>query len=354
MLIPRKKRIVITGPSPVQLLNIAGPLEVFARVPTYEVVLGSSDGSGILKTSPDFALTGAVPLNELRGEIDTLLIVGGPGAEQGNYDQSYLTWIKEAAGRARRVASICSGTFVLAATGLLDGKQVATHWNHCERLAREFPSIIVNPDPIYLRDGSIYTSAGVTSSIDLSLALVEEDHGHKTALEVARHLVMFLVRPGRQAQHSHMLSHQATISSPLHELHVWMLEHLRDDLSVKRLAERMGMSLRHFNRVFVREIEMNPGAFVDRMRVEAAQQMISSSSMVLKEIADKCGFRSANAMFRCFNRILGISAGEYANRVRGTSFTGHTSRLAEREFERKPFVRTGRTGEGNSTPARDK
>jgi transcriptional regulator GlxA family with amidase domain len=247
------RRVVITGPSPVQILDVTGPLEVFAHAPGYTILLGSNDNSHLLQTSRGFALTGALPLSELSGSIDTLLIAGGPGAESGVYDKRYLDWIADAAKRSRRVASICTGAFLLAAAGLLDGRQAVTHWDFCDRLAREFPSVAVKPDPIFLRDGSIYTSAGITAGIDLSLTLVEEDHGHKVALEVARRLVMFLVRPGGQAQYSHMLSHQAVTSQPLRELQVWMLEHLRDDLGVERLAERIGMSARHFTRVCLRE-----------------------------------------------------------------------------------------------------
>jgi transcriptional regulator GlxA family with amidase domain len=310
------RRVVITGPPPVQILDVAGPLEVFASAPEYEVILGSPDGSDVLRTNRGFSLTGAVPLNELSGPIDTLLIVGGPGAESGIYDDSYLAWIADAAKRSRRLASICTGAFLLAAAGLLDGKQVVTHWDFCDRLAREFPAVLVKPDPIYLRDGSIYTSAGITAGIDLALALVEEDHGHKVALEVARRLVMFLVRPGGQAQYSHMLSRQAVTSQPLRELQVWMLEHLRENLGVEQLAERIGISPRHFTRVCLRETKMNPGQFVDRMRVEAAQQMIDSSTMGLKEIADACGFRSADSMRRTFLRVIGVTPGEYTNRFK--------------------------------------
>jgi len=246
------------------------------------------------------------------------MIAGGPGSESGVYDEKFVAWIAEAGKRARRVASICTGAFLLAAAGLLDGKEAVTHWNFCDRLAKEFPKVTVRPDPIFLRDGSVYTSAGITAGIDLSLAMVEEDYGHHAALAVARYLVMFLVRPGGQSQYSHMLSRQAVTSKPLRELQVWMLEHLRDDLTVEKLADRIGMSARHFTRVCLKETKMNPGQFVDRMRVEAAQQMIDSTAMGLKEIADACGFHSADSMRRAFLRILGVTAGDYAARFRST------------------------------------
>jgi transcriptional regulator GlxA family with amidase domain len=308
------RTIVITGPPPVQILDVTGPLEVFSLVPGYEVILGSPDEGNALRTSRGISLSPAQFLYGYDGPIDTLLVAGGPGAESGQYDERFLDWIRKAAERSRRLASICTGAFILAAAGLLDGKQAVTHWDFCDRLAREFPAVTVTPDPIYQHDGAIYTSAGITAGIDLTLALVEEDHGHKAALDAARRLVMFLVRPGGQAQYSHMLSHQAVTSKPLRELQVWMMEHLRDNLTVERLAEKMSMSPRHFTRTCLRETKMNPGQFVDRMRVEAAQQMIDSSSMGLKEIADTCGFQNADSMRRTFLRVLGVTAGDYSRR----------------------------------------
>jgi transcriptional regulator GlxA family with amidase domain len=312
------RKIVIVGPPPVQILDVTGPLEVFSNAPGYDIQLGNPGQEQTLKTNRGLSLTDATPISEIKEPIDTLVIVGGPGAEMGAYDERFVSWIAAAAGRCRRVASICTGAFLLAAAGLLDSKKAVTHWNFCDRLAKEFPKVIVRPEPIYLRDGSVYTSAGITAGLDLSLALVEEDHGHQVALDVARFLVMFLVRPGGQAQYSHMLSRQAVIFQPLRELQVWMLENLREDLSVEKLAGRIGVSARHFTRVCLRETKMNPGQFVDRMRVEAAQQMIDSSSKGLKEVADICGFKSADSMSRTFVRVLGVTAGEYMSRFKST------------------------------------
>jgi len=310
------RKVVITGPPPVQILDVSGPLEVFSNVGAYEIELATPDGGNTLRTNRGIDFGNAVALSECAGPIDTLVIAGGPGAENGKYDPEFIHWIREAAGRSRRVASICTGAFMLAEAGLLDGKDAATHWKFCDRLAAEYPKVRVKRDPIYLKDGNIYTSAGITAGIDLSLALVEEDHGHQASLEIARFLVMFLVRPGGQAQYSHMLSHQATASQPLRELQVWMLEHLRDSLTVESLADRLGVSSRHFTRVCLRETGMNPGQFIDRMRVEAAQQLIDSSKKGLKEIADACGFHSSEAMRRAFSRVLGVTAAEYASRFR--------------------------------------
>jgi transcriptional regulator GlxA family with amidase domain len=312
------RRVVIVGLPPVQILDVSGPLEVFSNAPGYTVQLGNPSTDAGLQTNRGIALSGALPIHEIKGSIDTLVIAGGPGSETGSYDESFVAWIADASTRSRRVASICTGAFLLGAAGLIDGKKVVTHWKFCDELARKFPLASVQPDPIYLKDGAIYTSAGITAGIDLCLALLEEDLGHEAALHVARYLVMFLVRPGGQAQYSHMLSRQAITSKPLRELQVWTLENLREDLTVEKLAERIGMSPRHFTRVCLRETKMNPGQFVDRMRVEAAQQMIDSSNMGLKEIADECGFSSADGMRRTFLRVLGVTAGEYADRFKST------------------------------------
>src|SRR6204780_642744 len=243
------RKVVIIGPPPVQVLDVTGPLEVFSNAPDYEIQLANPGLERSLQTNRSLILAQATPIADLHGPIDTLVIAGGPGAESGRYDPSFIAWIAQAATRSRRVASICTGAFLLAEAGLLDGKQAVTHWSFCDRLAREYPNVVVRPEPIYLRDGSVYTSAGISAGIDLSLALVEEDHGHQTALSVARQLVMFLVRPGGQAQYSHMLSRQATTYEPLRELQVWMVQHLRENLTVESLAERIGMSARHFTRV---------------------------------------------------------------------------------------------------------
>ncbi|RRA50228.1 GlxA family transcriptional regulator [Acidipila sp. EB88] len=310
------RRVVITGQPPVQILDVTGPLEVFANGDGYEVVLLCPRGEQWLATNRGVPLGNATPFAEYSGAIDTLIVVGGPGAESGAFDPELIAWLRAAAGRARRVASICTGAFVLAEAGLLDGREAVTHWRFCDQLAAQYPRVRVRRDPIYLRDGAVSTSAGITAGIDLSLALVEEDCGHRAALEIARFLVMFLVRPGGQAQFSHMLLHQAGASRPLRELQVWMLEHLGEGFSVEQLAERMGVSARHFARVCVRETGMNPGRFVDHMRVEAAQQQVDSSTMGLKEIADACGFGTAEAMRRAFVRVLGVTAAEYASRFR--------------------------------------
>ena len=319
------RKVVIVGPPPVQVLDVTGPLEVFSNAPDYEIQLANPGPKRALQTNRGVLLADATPIAGVRGPIDTLVIAGGPGAESGSYDPNFIAWIAKVARQSRRIHLYRRIPSRRSRSPQLNGKQAVTHWNFCDRLAKEYPKVVVRPEPIYLRDGSIYTSAGITAGIDLSLALVEEDHGHETALKIARFLVMFLVRPGGQAQYSHMLSHQAITSQPLRELQVWMLQHLREDLTVESLAERIGVSARHFTRVCLRETGMNPGQFVDRMRVEAAQQIIDSSSRGLKEVADTCGFKSADAMRRTFLRVLGVTAAEYASRFKSTLARGAVS-----------------------------
>lgn len=312
------RRIVITGAPPVRVLDVAGPLEVFASSPDYQIDIATPDpeDSSILRTSQGFPIGGATSIHALSGPIDTLLVVGGPGSETGAYDPVFVAWIAETSRHVRRIGSVCTGAFLLAAAGVLNKKQAVTHWAFCDQLSREFPATQVKPDPIFLRDGHIYTSAGITAGIDLSLALVEEDHGHKAALEIARTLVMFLVRPGGQSQFSGVLSRQRMMSEPLSELQVWILDHLREPLTVERLADQIGMSARHFTRVCRQHIGLAPGEFVERLRIEAAQELIGGSALGLKEIADACGFQSADSMRRVFLRVLGVTAGEYSKRFK--------------------------------------
>ncbi len=298
------------------MLDVTGPLEVFSSLPDYRIDIATPEDSSVLRTSQGFPIAGATALRDLKEAIDTLLVVGGPGSEGGVYESEFVEWIAATSKRVRRIGSVCTGAFLLAAAGVLDGKQAVTHWAFCDQLAREFPSVKVTPDPIFLRDGHTYTSAGITAGIDLSLALVEEDHGHKAALDIARMLIMFLIRPGGQSQFSNMLSRQSGASQPLRELQVWILDHLREHLTVERLADQIGMSARHFTRVCQEQIGVGPGEFIGRLRVEAARELITSSTLGMKEVADACGFQSADAMRRVFVRVLGVTAGEYAKRFK--------------------------------------
>jgi transcriptional regulator GlxA family with amidase domain len=246
--------------------------------------------------------------------IDTLLVAGGLGAQEAARDQALLRWLKRMAPRVRRLGSICTGAFVLAAAGLLDGRRVTTHWKWCRHLAQAHPQIAVDPDPIFLRDGRVYTSAGVTAGMDLALALVEDDFGRDAALWIARHLVLFARRPGGQSQFSVLLDLQAAEREPLRDLQAWVTEHLDQDLSVERLAQRVHMSSRNFARVFQRQVGWTPARFVERLRVEAARRRLEESAAGLAEVARECGFGSPDSLRRSFLRVLRVAPADYRRR----------------------------------------
>ncbi|MFD3477318.1 GlxA family transcriptional regulator [Streptomyces sp. NPDC058695] len=313
----------------VQSLDVTGPAEVFAgaalcRGPrpgdTYRIRTASLDGGPVRTSSgltlvPDHALADAPAPH-------TLLVPGGRGTRRP--DPRLTAWLREHGPRAQRLVSVCTGAILLAEAGLLDGRRVTTHWAYCERLARDHPAVEVDPDPIYVRDGNVATSAGVTAGIDLALALVEEDHGRDTALTVARHLVVFLRRPGNQAQFSAQLSAQTARREPLREVQHWITEHPDDDLSVESLASRARLSPRHFARAFQAETGMTPGRYVDLVRLEQARRLLEDSSDGVEEISRTCGYGTPEAMRRAFTRALGASPAEYRRRfcAPGTRTTG--------------------------------
>jgi transcriptional regulator GlxA family with amidase domain len=246
------------------------------------------------------------------GEIDTLL-VPGVQPEKVQLSPAVLRWFRSRASKCRRVGSICTGAYILAQAGLLDGKRVATHWAFVNEFSSRFPKVSIDGNPIWIRDGNIYSSAGVTSGIDLSLALVEEDHGQKVALEVARMLLVFLCRPGNQAQFSVSLREQRTGNRPIRDLQVWMVENLQSDLSTPALAARVE---RNFQRVFIREIGKSPALYVENLRLEAVRRKLESTNRGLEEIASVCGFNSADVMSRSFQRHLQTTPAEYRARFR--------------------------------------
>jgi transcriptional regulator GlxA family with amidase domain len=246
---------------------------------------------------------------------DTLVVAGGQGARAAVADRELIAWLREAAPRVRRLASVCTGAFLLAEAGLLDGRRATTHWRACAALARDYPRVRVDPDPIFVRDGNVYTSAGVTSGMDLALALVEEDHGREVALGVARGLVLFLKRPGGQSQFSAQLSAQLASRQPIQELQAWIVENVHRDLSVDALAARAGMSPRNFARVFTREVGATPARFVEIARVEAARRRLEEEGgRGVEAVASECGFGSAETLRRAFLRRLRVSPADYRAR----------------------------------------
>ena len=318
-------------------IDVHGPLEVFAcaarflgearpaAAPAYRVEVAARR-SGVFASQSGVALVATRALSELRGRFDTLIVAGGRGAFEALRDHELIAWLRRAAARSRRVASVCTGSFVLAETGLLDGRHATTHWNTCGLLARRYPKLRVEADPIFVRDGRFYTSAGVTAGMDLALALVEEDHGRELALAVARNLVLFLKRPGGQAQFSAQLAQQLAEREPLRELQGFIAEHPAADLSVPALARRAGMSPRNFARAFRAEIGTTPARFVERVRVEAARRRLQERRENLDAIARACGFGSAETLRRAFHRSLKVPPADYRRRFRSAAASRPRSR----------------------------
>lgn len=302
----------------VQSLDVTGPVEVFAGATLavgpdtagYRVRTASLDGAPVRTSSgltlvPDHALADAP-------RPDTLLVPGGQGTRRPG--PRLIEWLRAHAPDAERVVSVCTGALLLARAGLLDGRRATTHWASCDLLARDHPEVDVDPDPIYVRDGNVATSAGVTAGIDLALALVEEDHGRDAALTVARHLVVFLRRPGNQAQFSAQLAAQTARRDPLREVQRWITEHPGADLSVESMAARARLSPRHFARAFRTETGLTPGRYVERVRVEHARRLLEDTSDGVEEVARASGYRTPEAMRRAFLKTLGTPPAEYRRR----------------------------------------
>ncbi len=305
----------------VQLLDVTGPLQVFASANDLAAEAGGSppyvlrvvaQGGRSVTASAGLGLS-ADPLPPIDSPLDTLLVAGGQGVEAAAADPLLLDWVRQRARKARRVASVCTGAFLLAASGVLDGRRAASHWSVCTELARRFPAVLVEPDPIFVRDGPVWTSAGVTAGIDLALALVEEDLGRTAALAVARYLVVFLKRPGGQAQFSTALSLQAA-EDKFGALHNWIEEHLAGDISLPVLAAQAGMSERSFSRHYLEATGLTPGRAVERLRVEAARRLLSETSLPIKRISQRCGFGSEETMRRSFMRLLAVTPQVYRAR----------------------------------------
>ncbi len=313
----------------VQILDVIGPLEVFgaatrllaerrnAAGPAYRVEILAAR-AGALRCSSGMRIVAERALRGVRSGIDTLLVAGGIGTAAALRDAGLVAWVRAMAPRVRRLGSVCSGSFVLAEAGLLDGRRATTHWAWCSTLAQQYPAVTVAPDPIFVRDGNVYTSAGVTAGMDLALALVEEDHGRALALDVARQLVMFLRRPGGQSQFSAQLAVQTADREPLRDLQAWITEHPDADLSVPTLARRVAMSPRNFARVFTREVGVTPACFVESVRVEAARRRLEESAHGVDSVAAACGFGTAESMRRAFLRIVRVPPAAYRHRFRAT------------------------------------
>ena len=318
-------RIVIVTFASAQILDVTGPAEVFSSASrigagaTYRIEIVSSGGGTVEATcGMRFA---SDEIGSIRGSIDTLIIAGGQGTFDAIADDRLLHHVARLARRARRVCSVCSGAFLLARCGLLDGRRATTHWQWCEELARRFPLVTVEPDPIFVRDGNVWTSAGVTAGMDLSLALIADDHGQAAATTVARNLVLYVQRPGGQAQFSAQLSAQRAERTSIRDLQTWMAGHLDGDLCVSALAKRVHLSERQFARVFLAETASTPADHVGALRVEEACRLLTLTGHSVDRIAQLCGFGTVETLQRTFRRRLGTPPGNYRRHFRVSEST---------------------------------
>ena len=328
-----RHRVVILALPCVEVVEIPGILDIFHGVnqrtgrgegadPFYNVEVVSPTKT--IRSWPGLRLVADRPCHSLRGPVDTLIVTGIDDPRVTRLDRKVTSWVARVARRAGRTVGLCTGTFVLAEAGLLNGRRATTHWAYCGELARRFPKTLVQPDPIYVRDGPIYTSAGATAGLDLVLALVEEDLGRRLALAVARWMVLFLKRPGGQAQYSEHLAAQMGNREPFRELQAWVLSHLSAPLCVDALAQRVQMSPRHFHRVFAREVGTTPGRFLERARVEAARRLLEESRRGVPDVAARCGFGTPETMRVAFRRSLGVSPAGYRARFATARAAGHS------------------------------
>jgi transcriptional regulator GlxA family with amidase domain len=304
-----------------QGLDLLGPAEVFAaanqevgRV-VYRTRLVASQ-PGPVSTTSGVTIVADEAIAAVEGPVDTLMVVGGDGTYQAVADEHLVEHVARLARDARRVTSVCSGAFVLARAGLLDGRRATTHWRACDLLARSFPKVQVEPDPIYVRDGNVYTSAGVTAGMDLALALVEDDLGRDVALAIARRMVLFLRRPANQSQFSAPLQAQVAERDGIRQAQHLVAEHPEGDCSVAALARVAMMSERNFARCFTAEVGLTPARYVERVRVETARRMLEDTDDGVEAIAAAAGFGTAETMRRTFLRLLRTNPTEYRRRFR--------------------------------------
>lgn len=307
--------VIVTFPT-AQILDVTGPLEVFSSasrlLPTvrYRTEVVSSRGGGAVMASCglEFATTS---IASVRAPVDTLVVAGAEDMDAACADADLLLHVRRLARSARRVTSVCSGAFVLAAAGLLDGRRATTHWADCHLLTHGYPTVTVEPDAIYVHDGNVWTSAGVTAGIDLALALVSDDHGRQAAATVARQLVVYLRRSGGQAQFSALLAAQGADSEPVRDLLSWLPDHLTHDLSVTALARQTNLSERQFSRVFKSEVGITPADHVEAARLEAACGLLETTLSSIEQVARICGFGTPETMNRAFRRRLNTTPGDH-------------------------------------------
>jgi transcriptional regulator GlxA family with amidase domain len=312
-------------------IDVSGPLQVFStanrllqdryqtkRKEFYKtIVIGPKPHP--IKISAGLTLLPEYDLSHTPSDIHTLFIAGGTGAKTAASDENICEWIKVAYRKVERLASICTGAFILAATGLLENRKTTTHWEHTKELQEQHPNLKVEANAIFTQDGAIYCSAGVTAGIDLALSLVEEDWGNELALDVARQLIVFLKRPGGQSQFSQLLSIQTKTSSPITEVQHWALQNLSKNLSVEALATQAAMSPRHFSRVFQKESGLSPGKFIVRARLDMARNLLETTTLSLKQIGKQCGIGNTETLRRLFWQHFKTTPKNYRERFRSNN-----------------------------------
>lgn len=320
-----KKKLVVVVPMPgIFLLDVAGPCDVFAAADKllngnggYDILLASPVNTKKISTKSGVELNCAVTVDAINRPIDTVIIAGfsWPLLENG---QRFFQWLKGVYPTINRIASVCVGAYALAEAGILDGRQATTHWEYSQQFQQRYPQVKVDTDPFFTRDTNVYTSGGVASGIDLSLALVEEDHGRDLALQVARKLILHLKRPGYQSQFSKVLEIHRLENSIGGKLYNWMIRHLGEDLSIEHLAEHSNMSVRNFARVFQKETGITPAKFVEKVRVEVARRYLEDSDLSIEQIATKCGLGGLISMRRTFLRHMNVSPSDYRRTFRSS------------------------------------
>jgi transcriptional regulator GlxA family with amidase domain len=319
---PARKSIAIVVPPNAQSLDVSGPLDAFLEAnrqssagALYEVRLVSAGAGRRIKAGGMSLVADSSIFDDVRS-IDTMLVAGTPDYALAYASADFQAWLRRRAPKTRRYGSVCTGAFFLGAAGLLDGMNATTHWQHAAELAERFPAVKVVPDQIYVQDGALYTSAGVTAGIDLALKLIEDDHGRELAFMVARRLVVFLKRPGGQSQFSAHLAAQIADEGRIRSLQHWILDHLSLDLTLDILASRAAMSVRNFTRVFQSETGVTPADFVEMARVDSARRLLEQSDTPLQRVASRCGFTSPDTMRRAFLRRIGTGPSDYRERFR--------------------------------------
>ena len=318
---PAGRDIVIVTFDSGQILDVTGPLEVFSSASRFlpgvryrTRVVTTRGGPVRANCGLEFASSA---IGDVVGPVDTLVVAGGSGMDEAVADSELLAQIRRLAVDARRVTSVCSGAFLLAAAGLLQGRRATTHWADCGQLEADFAEVTVDPDAIFVQDGNVWTSAGVTAGIDLALALVADDHGRQAAATVARQLVVYLQRSGGQTQYSTLLAGQAADTEPVRDLLSWLRDHLNEDLSLPALARQVNLSERQFTRVFKAQVGVTAADHVEAVRLESACRLLESTNRTIEQIARTCGFGTPETMNRTFRRRLNTTPGDHRHHFRG-------------------------------------